>query len=270
MNLKRNNLFLILLLFVLAFPAWVMAQDLPFNIQPTGMVNDFAEIIPPQQQQRLELKLRNYRDSTTTVLAVATLPDLKGYGKQEVATYLFTKWKLWDQKKFNGVLILVAPKEQEVRIEVGYGLEGSITDIMAGRIVRRILIPEFKKGNFYIGLDEATTAMIELASGRYQGNLTKSRSGKRGSSDMASFIIFLLFIVFVAFRSAGRRGGGKNGGRRHSTLGPAGWMFLGMGMGGGRGGFGGGGFGGGGGGGFGGFGGMGGFGSGGGGAGGGW
>lgn len=268
MKFKRNKLFILLLLFSLACPIWVFAQELPFDYQPTGMVNDFAEIIPPQKQRRLEVKLRNYRDSTTTVLAVATLPDLKGYDKQQVATYLFSKWKLWDQKKFNGVLILVAPNEQEVRIEVGYGLEGSITDIMAGRIVRRILIPEFKKGDFYAGLDEATTAMIGLASGRYKGNLTKSRSRQQEGSDMASFIIFLLFIAFVVFRSA-RGGGGKNGGRgRRNTLGPAGLMFLGMGMGGfgGRGG----GFGGGGGGGFGGFGGMGGFGSGGGGAGGGW
>ncbi len=269
MDLKR----IITLLFIifLALPVSLFAQELPFDYEPTGMVNDFAEIIPPQQQQRLEMKLRNYRDTTTTVLAVATLPDLKGYEPQRVSTYLFSEWDLWYQKRFNGVLILIAPNEQRVRIEVGYGLEGAITDVMAGRIVRRILIPEFKQGDYYAGLDKATTAVISLASGMYEGNLTQERV--QDSGDIASFIIFLLFIAFVVYSSARRGGGGKHGRkRRHSTFGPAGLIFLGMGMGGfGRGGdFGGGGGGLGGGGGFGGFGGMGSFGSGGGGAGGGW
>ncbi|HLR77343.1 MAG TPA: TPM domain-containing protein [Balneolaceae bacterium] len=264
MKFEKKNLFAFLFLAALFVPASLFAQDLPFDYQPTGMVNDFAEIIPAQKQQQLENKLRNYRDTTTTALVVATLPDLKGYDSKRVATYLFNKWDIWYKKRFNGVLILIAPKEQKVQIEVGYGLEGAITDAMAGRIVRRILVPEFKKNDFYNGLDEATTAMIQLASGEYKGNLTKANTSQGG--DTASFIIFLLFIAFVVFSSSRKKGGGKNGGRRRRTLGPAGWLFLGMGMGGfGRGG----GFGGGGGG-FGGFGGMGGFGSGGGGAGGGW
>lgn len=252
--------------FLLLLPLSAAAQELPFDYQPTGMVNDFAKIIPPQKEQRLEIKLRNYRDSTTTALVVATIPDLKGYNKQRVATYLFSQWDIWYKKRFNGVLILIAPKEQEVRIEVGYGLEGVITDIMAGRIIRRIIIPEFKQGDYYAGLDKATTAMISLASGMYEGNLTQKTA--RESGDWASFIIFMLFIAFVVYSSArrGGKGGGKHGKRRRqSTLGPAGLIFLGMGMGG----LGGGDFEGGGGG-FGGFGGMGGFGSGGGGAGGGW
>src|SRR5699024_3595775 len=123
MKFKRNNLFLVLLLFLLTFSTGVSAQELPFNYQPTGMVNDFAEVIAPQKQQQLEIKLRNYRDSTTTALVIATLPDLKDYNIQRVATYLFSQWDIWYKKRFNGVLILVAPNEQKVRIEVGYGLE---------------------------------------------------------------------------------------------------------------------------------------------------
>lgn len=278
-GVKIFLLFAFCLLF--SFPLSASAQnlpDLPFDYQPTGMVNDFANIIPPQKQHRLEMKLRNYRDSTTTALVVATLPDLKGYNIQRVGTYLFSKWNIWYKKRFNGVLILIAPNEQKVRIEVGYGLEGAITDIMSGRIIRNILIPEFKQGDYYAGLDKATSAMISLASGLYEDKLPDElkQARPREGGDLASFIIFLLFIAFVVYSSArrGGKGGGKHGRRRkHSTLGPAGLIFLGMGMGGlGEGDFEGGDFGGGdlGGGGFGGFGGMGGFGSGGGGAGGGW
>ncbi len=255
--------------FLLFLPLKVISQDLPFPSEPTGMVNDFADLISAGQQQQLEMKLRNYRDTTTNVIAIATLPDLKGYNKQRVGTYLFSEWNMWHEDRYNGVLILIAPKEQKLRIEVGYGLEGAIPDVMADRIIRSILAPNFKQGDFYQGLDEATSVMIQLAEGEYSGNL--AQQGPSGGSDTASFIIFLLFIAFVAYSSARRRGGGKNGGkrRRGSTLGPAGLIFLGMGMGG-FGGRGGGGFGGAGSGGFGGFGGGGGFGSGGGGAGGGW
>lgn len=278
MKYKSGAFLLIAFLFSLLIPASLFGQELPFNYQPTGMVNDFAEIIPPRKEHKLEIKLRNYRDSTTTALVVATLPDLKGYNIQRVGTYLFSKWDIWYKKRFNGVLILIAPNEQRVRIEVGYGLEGVITDIISGRIIRNILVPNFKQGDFYAGLDKATSAMISLASGLYEDKLPDklAASGTGGSSDFASFIIFLLFIAFVVYSSArrGGRGGGKhNRKRRHSTLGPAGLLFLGMGMGalGDEGFEGGGDIGGGAGGGdFGGFGGMGGFGSGGGGAAGGW
>lgn len=257
-------------------PQLVKAQKMPFNLHPTGMVNDFADIIPPGKQQRLETKLRNYRDSTTTALVIATLPDLKGYNIQRVGTYLFSKWDIWYKKRYNGALILIAPNEQRVRIEVGYGLEGVLTDIMSGRIIRNILVPNFKSGQFYTGLDKATTAIMSLASGLYQDKIPDELTAQssRGSDDWASFIIFMLFIAFVVYSSARKGGNGKHGKkrRRHSTLGPAGLLFLGMGMGD-MDDFEGGGFGGGdmgGAGGFGGFGGMGGFGSGGGGAAGGW
>ncbi|HET6527895.1 MAG TPA: TPM domain-containing protein [Balneolaceae bacterium] len=270
--MQNRTKIILLNLLVLGFfliPSFAAAQELPFPSKPVGMVNDFAEIIPANQQQQLETKLRNYRDTTTNVLAIATLPDLKGYNAQRVGTYLFNEWQMWHEKRYNGVLILVAPQEQRVRIEVGYGLEGAITDIMAGRIIRQLIAPEFKQGDFYEGLDKATSAMISLAAGEYEGNLTERRASN--GNDIASFIIFVLFMVFVVYSSS-RRGGGKGdgdgkGGRRR-TLGPAGLIFLGTGLGGFGGGRGGG-FGGGGGG-FGGFGGGGGFGSGGGGAGGGW
>lgn len=243
-------------LFIL-LPHLLAAQDFPS--EPVGMVNDFADILSSAEQQRLETKLRNYRDTTTNVIAIATLSDLQGYDIQVVGTKMFNEWKMWHEDRNNGVLILIAPNERKMRIEVGYGLEGAIPDVMAGRIIRNVLTPEFKSGNFYEGLDRATTIMIELAQGEFEGNLSSSQSSD--NDDRASKIILILFIIFV-IRAISRKGGGGRGrGKRRRTFGSNGFIWLG-----------GGGFGGGsgGGGGFGGFSGGGGFGSGGGGASGGW
>jgi len=262
-SLNRDTLSQLLGILLLAalflIPALSGAQNLPS--QPTGHVNDFADMLTQSEQNQLEQKLRNYRDTTTTVVAIATLETLNGISIEETATTLFNEWNMWQGQKDNGVLIVIAREERKMRIEVGYGLEGAIPDIMAGRIIREILTPSFKDGNYYEGLDRATSAIIQLASGEFTGQLTQNRASEK--DDTASFIIFMLFIAFVIYASS-RRGGGKGPGkgRKRRTFGPAGFIFLG----------GGGGFGGrsSGGGGFGGFSGGGGFGSGGGGASGGW
>lgn len=245
------------LLAIFVFPCLVIAQDLPS--EPVGHVNDFAQMLSGSERQQLEQKLRNYRDTTTTVIAIATIESLNGISIEETATTLFNEWKMWEGNKDNGILILAAEQDRKMRIEVGYGLEGAIPDVIAGRIVREIMSPYFRKGDFYTGFDRATSAIIQLASGEYTGQLTEESSE---DDDLASFIIFLLFVLFVIYSSARKGGGKRNGRRRRRTLGSGGFIFMG------GGGFGGGSSGGGGS--FGGFSGGGGFGSGGGGASGGW
>ncbi len=253
---SRFCAFFLFLFFLL--PTVSIAQNIPE--QPSGHVNDYAKMLSSSEQQRLETKLRNYRDTTTTVIAVATINSLEGRDVQQVGTELFNRWNIWQGDKNNGILILIAEEERRMRIDVGYGLEGAIPDVMAARIIRNVLNPAFKQGNFYGGLDRATTILIELARGEFTGNLEQQSTGS-GENDWISVIIFFLFVAYMVYATS-RKGGGKNGGRR--TFGPAGFIFLGGGGSGGS--FGGGG----GGGGFGGFSGGGGFGAGGGGASGGW
>src|SRR5699024_11662702 len=121
---------------------------------------------------------------------------------------------MWQGNKDNGALILIAPKEQKIRIEVGYGLEGAIPDIMAGRIIREIISPSFRKGDYYGGLDRATSAMIQLASGEFTGQLADNQSSQ-SEDDMSSCIVSILFIVYVVHSSSrrGHGGGGMGGGR---------------------------------------------------------
>lgn len=258
---KQFSLFLTLILLTVT---GLQAQDFP--TEPKGHVNDFANILGQAEVQRLETKLRTYRDTTTNVIAIATLQDLHGRSIQDVGTQLFNDWKMWHEDRNNGVLIVIAPNERRMRIEVGYGLEGAIPDIMAGRIIREILTPAFRDANYYEGLDRATSAMIQMASGEFEGELSSSdRQSSGGGLFSTDTIIFFLFIVFV-FYITSRRGGGKGGKRRRKrhSLSSGGIIWMGGGFGSGGGGFGGGG------GGFGGFSGGGGFGSGGGGASGGW
>jgi len=254
---KRASFITTFLVALFLLPNLLLAQDLPS--EPVGHVNDFAKMLTSGERQQLEQKLRNYRDTTTTVISIATLDNLGGISIEEAATTMFNDWRMWEDNKDNGALILIAEEERKMRIEVGYGLEGAIPDVMAGRIIREILTPNFKQSDYYGGLDRATSAIIQLASGEFQGQLAQEETSD--DSNTADFIIFLLFLFFVFYSSS--RGGGKGRGKRKKrrTLGPGGFIFLG-----GGGGFGGGSSGGG----FGGFSGGGGFGSGGGGASGGW
>jgi len=230
--------------------------------RPIGMVNDFGNLLTNQEEAVLERKLRSYRDTTSNVVAVATLENLAGVPREQAATYLFNTWRMWEDEQYNGVLILISVQERELQIEVGYGLEGAIPDVMANRVVQDILIPALQSGQVYQGLDRATSALIQLASGEYEA-VEITRSSDEGFP-IDILIILGLILFFIISKGRGGRGGGRTIGAMDVLL----WSsFLnsprgrsGFGSGGGR--FGGGGFGG--------FSGGGGFGSGGGGAGGSW
>lgn len=248
---------------------------------PVGFVNDFDGLLDAGQKQRLETKLSTYRDTTSNVIAIATLNSLQGSSIEEVATAMFTDWRMWEGDRRNGVLILIVPSERRIRIEVGYGLEGAIPDILAGRVINNIIQPAFREGRFYEGLDRATSALMQMAAGEYEA--VPQRTSRPRSNNGGLVLLFIIaIIIYMVIESKGRRpfdddddhkGKGKKRRNKHISYGDwddfvprrrGGGIIIG---GGGFGGFGGGGFGGGG---FGGFGGGGGFGSGGGGASGGW
>jgi len=265
----RKSILIIIALFV---SLNIYGQDiLPDN--PRGFVNDYANMLSSSEVNRLEQKLRNYRDTTSNVFAIATIESLQGNSIEEVATTTFSKWKLWEGQRGerdNGALLLISKGDREFRIEVGYGLEGAIPDVMANRILNDILTPNFREGNIYAGIDRATDAMIQLAAGEFEGFPERHTSNGDGGSFPVEVIIFIIIVIFVLIRRG--KGGNHGGGKR--TLSGSDVLLWGLLASGPRrrGGssFGGGGNFGGGGGSFGGFGGGGGFGSGGGGASGGW
>ena len=236
------------------------AQDIP--TEPVGHVNDFANLLSDTERNRIEQDLRNYRDTTTNVITIATVQSLYGFSKEELATKLFNEWQMWHEDRYNGILILIVPSERAIRIETGYGLEGAFPDAVANRVIDEIITPNFRQNQYYKGLNEATTAIRQIISGEFEASPSKTTSSSHNELfEILKVVAFFAFVFFFLFSSRNKRGG--SGSRRAHSLG-AGGIFIGTG--GHRrssgGGFSGGGFGG--------FSGGGGFGSGGGGAGGSW
>ena len=233
-NLNNMKL-LYTLLFVLASALASFGQNLPERPNPPQMVNDFANLLTPQEQQQLETKLRAYNDSTSTQIAIITVPTLDGYDISEYAFALGRKWGIGQKGKNNGLLILIKPRvgneKGKVFIATGYGMEGAITDARSNRLTDEVLIPAFRRNQYYQGLDEATTAIIQMAKGEYKAD--RKGAGKEVSplSSVLVFIIIAIVFGIVAAASRARRNASSvytSAGHHTSSL-P--WWLLLMGMG---------------------------------------
>ncbi len=245
------------LLLLLAWPGGPgAAQALP---EHRGAVTDLAAFLAPQEKQALEGRLRSWNEGSGNALAVLTVPDLGGRDLESYANQVARSWKLGTAGKNNGILLLVAAKEHKIRIEVGDDLQGDLTDLVSGRIIDLIMVPEFRAGRPGAGIRRGAEAVMAAAGGDFSAIPVRQVSHRQGAAAGGILgSLFGLFLLLMVLGGIGRGRGGRGGG----LGGPLTWLFLGsmMGRGLGNRGFGGGGFGGGGfGGGFGGFGGGGGF-----------
>lgn len=234
-----------LLFWFLLGTALTKAQTLPEPPSPPKLVNDLAGTMNQMQVNQLESMLVAYNDSTSTQITIVTIPSLEGNEIADYANRLYEKWGIGQKGKNNGLLILVAVNEREVRMEVGYGLEDRLTDALSRRIIEQDMLPDFRSGDYASGLAKASRSVILVLAGAYTAEERIESTGGKS----AILLILLLLIIIVAVNS--RNGGGSNySGRGRSGSQPP--FFFPMGGGGFGGGFGGGSFGGGG---FGGFGG---------------
>jgi uncharacterized protein len=264
----------IVIALVLGGRALAFAQPSPPLL--TAPVNDFANVIDAKSEQELERRIRALQAASGTAVVVATVPTFQPYGSiDEYAVKMFENGGrgIGEKGKDGGALIVVAVEDRRVRIEVGYGLEGYITDGYAGQTIRELMLPAFRNGQYGQGLLAGTTRVINRIATEQgvtlqdvpQSAPAQVRRGGRNRQNGSALVIFIFIILIVLMNSRGgrrrRRWGGGPWSGWNSGVGP-----FGTGMGGFGGGFGG--FGGGGGGG--GFGGFGGGRSGGGGASGGW
>ena len=236
--------------------------DVPARPRPPRLVNDLARTLAPAEADALERKLVAYADSTGSQIAVVTVPTTDGADPGDYAAEILRAWGVGRAGVDDGVVLLVATEDREVFIATGYGAETALTDATAGTIVRSVIVPAFRQGRFYAGIDEATTAIAAALAGEFEPPAARSRGG--GGTDVSGLLclLFLVFVVLVVLSSRHKSppSSGSGGGRRGRRSGPGVIVIPGFGggFGGGSGsGFGGGGFGGGGfgGGGFGGFGG---------------
>lgn len=244
----RINGWLVGLWLVCAVVPGIQAQQVRV-IPPSGKwVTDQADVLSSAEEQALTQRLRFYADSTSTQIVIVTLPDLDGEAIAEYATALGQQWGVGQEGMDNGAVILVSRDDREVFIATGYGLEGAIPDVVAGRIVRNIIVPNFKQGRFYAGLSGAVDALTQAAAGEFTAEDDSSSSTSSEPTEDLVGLLFVIFIIVMFVVSSIRRGGGggRGGGRYHRRPGIPPviiWGSGGFGRGGG-GGFGGGGFGG--------------------------
>ena len=209
-------------------------------------VYDYANVLSADEKTQLEEKLIRYSDSTSTQIMVVTIESLKGEDVSQLATKWAHTWGLGQAKEDNGVIILLAKAERKIAINPGYGLEDRLTAGIGGEIIRNIIIPEFKAGSYYQGLDKGADALFDVFKGKYKGE-RKQTKGK----DFPVFPIIVIVVIVLVLLSRNKGGGSGNSGNRGGGVGPSLMdvillSSLGRGGGGGFGGSSGGGFGGGG------------------------
>lgn len=177
-------------------------------------VYDYANILSAAQKAALENKLIKYSDSTSTQIVVATVETINGEDIGILTPKWAHEWGIGQAKEDNGVFILLALKERKIWISPGYGVEHKLTAGTTGSIVRGIIIPEFKQGDYYAGLDKGCDAIFEVLNGTYQNNQPEKSQEKSGFP--IGIIIFIIFIIIMVF-SKKNKGGGNNGGRGNTA-----------------------------------------------------
>jgi len=236
----RGLLVLAVLTLCLAFAPASAAPKFP---PLTGRVVDDANVLSPQAEAKLTTELADLEARTTRQLVVATVPDLQGYEIEDYGYQLLRTWGIGQKGDNNGVILLVAPKERAVRVEVGYGLEPVLTDALSSVILQERVLPRFKAGDMEGGIVSGAEALIQqltLPDDQAKARVAQAVAKPKAQGDGFGIptIIFILVVFFILSRLTGRRRGCL-------------WWLLPIltsGRGGGGGGFGGGGFGGGGGG----------------------
>ena len=141
----------------------------------TGRVVDNAEILKPATRERVAALAKAHEDKTTDQIAVLTVTTLGGESIEEYAGRVFAAWKLGQKGKDNGVLVVVAPQDHKMRIEVGYGLEGTLPDVAASRIIRNVMTPAFRNDNFDDGVAQGVEAIVAQLEGQTTGAGTSAQ-----------------------------------------------------------------------------------------------
>lgn len=221
-------------------PAHALAQSGPDFPELTGRVVDNANMLPAKAEARLNERLAAHEQATTEQVVVVTMPNLQGRPIEEFGYQLGRHWGIGQKGEDNGALLIVAEEERRIRIEVGYGLEGRLTDAASATIINQVITPAFRAGDIPTGIVNGAEAMLDVLGGELLAVPQPRLDNRDDKPHPALAILFFIIVIFSFF-------GGMRGGRSRSAL--LGGLAAGAMMGGrGGGGFGGGGFGGGGGG----------------------
>jgi len=198
------------------------AQTFP---ELSGRIVDQAELLSIEQEASLSATLAEHEAASSNQIVVVTLSELEGYDIADYANRLGRAWGIGTADNDNGVLLVVAPNDRKVRIEVGYGLEGALTDSLSSIIIQRHILPAFRKNDYPLGINDGAQAIMQAVTGEYTApaGSTVGTSGSNAISEKLGNFIPLIFIAMVAIPEALRRTG-----RRKAANGafPAGFSGL--------------------------------------------
>lgn len=161
-----------------------------------GRVNDYAELLSPATEASLESVLKSLESSDSTQIVVLTIGSLQGDSLEEFSLRVVEDWKIGQQGLDNGVLLLVARDDRKIRIEVGYGLEGKLTDMTAGRIIGNVMGPRFKQGDFNQGIIDGIGAIVMTVRGEFTAAAETKPNGS-GREDPGGLLTSMIFIFFI-------------------------------------------------------------------------
>ena len=184
----------------------VFGQNFP--PKSNTLVTDQTGTLSADQAASLESKLVAFDDSTSTQIVVITIESLKGEDIGILTPKWAQQWGIGQAKEDNGVLILLAKAERKIWISPGYGLEDRLTAGIGGEITRNIIIPEFKAGSYYRGLDKGADALFDVFKGKYKGERKQQSKGK--GFPIFPFIVIIVIVLILLSRN--KRGGGGNSG----------------------------------------------------------
>ena len=207
----KNNFIMMkkLVLFFFCFSCILFAQSIPEKPYPEKLVNDFAAFFSVAEQQALESKLRDFARNTTTQIVIVTVPSLDGYDVGDFTIRLAQKWGVGQKGKDNGVVLLIKPKTEHEAgkffIATGYGLEEVIPDAIAKRIIEQEILPRFREGQHYKGVEAALDILMGLAEGKFTPQQYIEQSDPSWLTIFFTFLIIIFFVLLFSRISANRR-----------------------------------------------------------------
>ena len=179
-------------------------------------VYDYINLLSESQKKSLEQKLIRYSDSTSTQIVLAIISSTEGENITYLGAQWGKKWGIGQADKDNGVLVLLAKDDRRIAINTGYGVEATLTDAMSRRIIENVIIPEFKKDDYFGGLNNGTDAIFQVLNGEFQEE--RSFNDNTGFPFEAFLPIIIFIVIMIILSSRNRRNGGGKGGGRKSGL----------------------------------------------------
>lgn len=212
--MQKNKVYIYLLLVIITLSFGLQSSllgqpTIPNRPNPPRLVNDFAEILSIGQKRSLESKLVAYNDSTSTQITLVTVKSLGGEEASFFAFQLGEKWGVGQKDEDNGIIILIAPNERKTFIATGYGAEGALPDAYAKRIVEDVMLPEFKKGDYFGGINKAIVSIKQYLRGEFTTvQISESTKAHPLIPLLIMLAVFIFFVILFSYIASKQKGDG--------------------------------------------------------------